>query len=116
VPEPAPAVPTIVRPGDLILIRAIKWWDSGQIQRAITGVAIAAAPALYDLFVQKQPASWRDFASALAVGLFAWMGMSRAKAPDVVTGNTKLDTLAPHQVVPADLVADLKAREAAGKS
>lgn len=110
-PEPA----TVVRPGDLILIRAIRWWDSGQIQRAVTGIAIAAAPALYDLIVQKQPASWRDFASALAVGLFAWMGVSRAKAPDVVTGAKALDTLAPHQIVPAHMLADLNAREAAGK-
>ena len=86
-PDPVPTPP---RPGDVILVRAIAWWDSGQIQRAITGIVLAAAPILLDLY-ERQALTWRSAVSAVLAGLFAWMGLKRAKSPDVVTGVKAFD-------------------------
>jgi hypothetical protein len=94
-------LPTPTRPGDLILVRAIAWWDSGQIQRAVGGIILASLPALYDLANGTTPFTWRGLVSALVAGLFAWMGLARAKSPDVVTGTTRLDPVAfPVRVAP----------------
>ena len=82
--------PTPPRPGDIILIRAIAWWDSGQIQRAVMGVLLAAAPIFLDLW-DRQALTWRSAVSAVLAGLFAWMGLKRAKSPDVVTGIPSFD-------------------------
>lgn len=87
-PDPVVAPP---RPGDIILVRAIKWLDSGQIQRALWGIAISAAPFVLDMVTGKDPFTWRAFASALTLGLFAWMGVKRAKSPDIVTGLPSFD-------------------------
>lgn len=90
-PDPvATGDPIPPRPGDIILIRAIRFWDSGQIQRAFLGLALAAGPVLLDLW-DKQALTWRSFISAVMGALFVWMGYSRAKSPDVVTGIKALD-------------------------
>jgi hypothetical protein len=82
--------PAPPRPGDIILTRAIAWWDSGQIQRAFWGILFTAAPILYDLF-QSNELTWRSAASAVGAGLFAWIGFKRAASPDIVTGIKALD-------------------------
>ena len=107
--DPAAVVPVIppVRPGDLILIRAIKWWDSGQIQRAVVGILAAAAPVLVDLY-QKNTLTWHSGVFGLVFGLFIWMGWSRVKAPDIITGTKAFDK-APVAVIPPHLVADIAA-------
>ena len=86
-----PPVPAPPRPGDIILVRAIAWWDSGQIQRAFVGILASAAPFIMDLVTGQSPWTWRGFLSGLALGLFAWMGVKRAKSPDVVTGLKSFD-------------------------
>jgi hypothetical protein len=113
---PTPAAATFPRPGDVVLARVIKWWDSGQIQRAGVGVAMTAGPIIYDLF-QKNELTWRTAVNAIVVGIFAWMGWSRLKSPDIATGTGVLDAPA-HPVnvtafAPAQLMADLQAREGA---
>ena len=115
VPIPAPVVtpPVVVRPGDLILVRAIEWWDSGQLKRVIGGIALTAAPILYDLFSQNK-LTWRSAVNALIGALFAWIGISRAKSPDVVTNVPALDKGNAAAFVPAKLISDLQKREAAG--
>ena len=107
--DPAVVTPPVppVRPGDLILIRAIKWFDSGQIQRAVAGILATSAPVLVDLY-QKNTLTWHSAVSALAVGIFVWMGWSRVKAPDIITG-TKLLDKAPVAVIPPHLAADIAA-------
>lgn len=113
---PKPVPPAVVtRPGDLILVRAISFWDSGQLKRVVFGIALAAAPVLYDLF-QHDTLTWKTGVNALIAGVFAWMGYSRAKSPDVVTGSKALDApatpIVAHAFVPAKLLADLQVREA----
>jgi hypothetical protein len=113
-PTPVPAATP--RPGDVILARVIKWWDSGQIQRAAVGIGLSAGPVVWDLF-QKNQLTWRTALSAIVAGLFGWMGWSRLKSPDIATGTKALDAPA-HPVnvtafAPAKLLADLQAREAA---
>ena len=78
------------KPGDIILVRAIKLWDSGQIQRAVIGLALAIGPVLLDL-IDRNALTWRSAVSAIIGGIFVWMGYSRAKSPDVVTGIAALD-------------------------
>jgi hypothetical protein len=109
-PAPTPA-PIVVRPGDLILVRAIKWWDSGQLKRVAGGIAFTAAPVIYDLF-QHNSLTWRTAVSAVVGAIFAWIGISRAKAPDVVTGVKTLDKANAPAYVPAKLLSDLQRREA----
>jgi hypothetical protein len=86
-PPPSPLPP---RPGDIILVRAIAWWDSGQLKRAAAGIALAALPLLWDL-VERNALTWRSALMALIGGLFGWMGVKRAKAPDIVTGIPSFD-------------------------
>lgn len=114
-PDPTLA-PVAPRPGDVILARVIKWWASGQIQRAVAGVALSAGPVIWDLF-QKNQLTWRTAFSAIVAGIFGWMGWSRLKSPDIATGTKAFDAPA-HPVnvtafAPAQLMADLQAREAA---
>lgn len=78
------------RPGDIILVRAIKFWDSGQIQRAALGFAISVAPILLDLW-DKQALTWRSAVSGVLGLIFLKMGYKRAASPDVVTGIGVLD-------------------------
>lgn len=117
-PPVAPPAPVSIRPGDLILTRAISFWDSGQLKRVVVGIGLSALPIIWDL-IQKNDLTWKTGLNAILVGLFAWMGYSRAKSPDVVTKSTMLDTPAtPASItafVPAKLLADLQTREAAGK-
>ena len=82
--------PAPPRPGDIILTRAIAWWDSGQIQRAAFGIILAAGPILLDL-LDRNALTWRSAVSAVMGGLFAWIGVKRAKSPDVVTGIKAFD-------------------------
>lgn len=114
-PDPAP-VPVAPRPGDVILARVIKWWDSGQIQRAAVGVALSAGPVIWDLF-QRNALTWRTAFSAIVAGIFGWMGWSRLKSPDIATGAKLFDAPATPVPVtafaPAKLLSDLQAREAA---
>jgi len=116
----APAIVTAPaatpRPGDVILARVIKWWNSGQIQRAAVGIALTAGPILWDLF-KSNTLTWRTAVNAIVAGIFGWMGWSRLKSPDIATGTKALDAPA-HPVnvtafAPAQLLADLQAREAA---
>jgi len=107
-PDPEPAqVGPIVRPGDLILIRAIKFWDSGQIQRVFVGLVLTALPLVYDLF-QKNALTWRSGISVVIGAILAWIGVSRAKAPDIASVGIKaLDKSAAQAVVPPKLAAAL---------
>ena len=112
-PTPSPATP---RPGDVILARVIKWWDSGQIKRAISGVALSVLPIIWDL-IQKNDLTWQTALNAIVAGIFGWMGWSRLKSPDISTGSAAFDAPA-HPVnvtafAPAQLMADLQAREGA---
>jgi hypothetical protein len=123
-PEPVPipatappaAAPRPPRPGDVILARVIKWWTSGQVQRAATGILASAAPVLYDLF-GAGTLTWKTGLNALVLGLFTWMGWSRLKSPDIATGTKAFDApVHPVNVTafaPAQLMADLQAREGA---
>ena len=104
--DPTPA-PVVVRPGDLILVRAIAWWDSGQLKRILFGILGSAAPVIYDLF-SKDALTWKTLLNALVFGLFVWLGYARAKAPDVVTNLQSLDRNNALAAVPPKLVADLK--------
>jgi len=113
-PDPTPA-PVAPRPGDVILARVIRWWDSGQIRRAGTGILASSAPVLYDLF-GAGTLTWKTGLNALVLGLFTWMGWSRLKSPDIATGSKAFDApVHPVNVTafaPAQLMADLQAREA----
>jgi hypothetical protein len=102
-----------VRPGDLILIRAIQWFDSGQLKRVLLGIIGSAAPIIYDLF-SKNTLTWRSGLNALIGGLFVYIGISRAKAPDIVTGTKTLDKPQATVTVPAKLAADLAAANVKG--
>ena len=102
--EPTTAV---VRPGDLVLIRMIAWWDSQQIQRALGGIVLSTLPLLWDLF-ERNTLTWRSGLFAVIAGLFASMGYRRAKSPDVITGNVTLDRANVTALVPPDLAADMK--------
>lgn len=82
--------PTPPRPGDIILVRAIKLWDSGQVKRAVVGFLLAVGPVFLDL-VDRNALTWRSAVSAILGGIFLLMGYSRAKSPDVVTGIKALD-------------------------
>ena len=110
-PAADPAVVTTpvppVRPGDLILVRAISLWRSGQLQRVASGIALSALPIIYDLF-QKNTLTWRSGLNAIVVGIFGYIGISRAKAPDMVTG-TKMFDKVPVAVIPPHLVAEIAA-------
>lgn len=86
-PDVAPVPP---RPGDIILVRAIKFWDSGQIQRVLWGIALSAAPIVYDLW-NRNELTWRSAISAVVAGIFGYIGFKRAASPDVVTGIKALD-------------------------
>lgn len=79
------------RPGDIILTRAIAWYDSGQLWRALAGIIASVAPFVMDYLTGQSPWTWRGFLSGIALGLFAWMGLKRAKSPDVVTGIASFD-------------------------
>ena len=110
------AVPAVPRPGDVILARVIRWWDSGQIQRAGAGVALTAGPIIWDMF-QKNELTWRSAVNAIVAGIFGWIGWSRLKSPDISTGASAFDAPA-HPVnvtafAPAQLMSDLQAREGA---
>ena len=101
---------TVVRPGDLVLVRAIAWTQSQQVRRAFSGIVIATLPLVWDLF-DKNTLTWRSGISAIVAGIFASMGYRRLKSPDVITGNATLDRANVTALAPADLVADLKSRE-----
>ena len=88
-PEQEPLVNS-PRPGDVILLRAIKWWDSGQLKRAMVGLVITVGPVLLDLW-DKQALTWRSVVSIIAGAIFTRMAYSRAKAPDVITGTKFFD-------------------------
>ncbi|HAM54173.1 MAG TPA: hypothetical protein DCQ64_01655 [Candidatus Rokubacteria bacterium] len=88
--SPDPVVPPPPRPGDIILTRAIAWWDSGQIQRAVWGLVLAVGPVVLDLWMQNA-LTWRSFVTVFLGLIFVRMGYSRAKAPDVVTGVKAFD-------------------------
>ena len=94
----------------MILVRCISWWDSGQLKRAVSGIVLATLPLLWDLF-ERNTLTWRSGISAVMAGLFAWIGLSRVKAPDVITGNATLDRANVQALVPASLISDLKQRE-----
>jgi hypothetical protein len=117
-PDPVAPAPVAPRPGDVILARVIRWWDSGQIQRAAAGIALSAGPVIWDLF-QRNTLTWKSALSAIVAGIFGWMGWSRLKSPDIATGTKLFDAPAtPVPVtafVPAKLMADLQTREAVGK-
>jgi hypothetical protein len=107
--DPAVVTPPVppVRPGDLILIRAIAWWSSGQLQRVAAGIALSALPIVYDLF-SKNTLTWKSGLNAIVAGIFGYIGISRAKAPDLIT-NTKTFDKAPVAVIPPHLAADIAA-------
>ena len=86
-PDPVQTPP---RPGDIILVRAIKFWDSGQIQRVGWAIALLVAPVLYDLWAQNA-LTWRTAVNALVAAIVGYIGFKRAASPDVVTGIKALD-------------------------
>ena len=104
--------PVTVRPGDLILVRAIAWWDSGQLKRVVSGILLSAAPILYDL-VQRNTLTWRSALNAIVLGLFGYIGLKRAASPDVVTGMPTLDKGANAAKVVSILLADIQRANAA---
>ena len=82
--------PTPPRPGDIILVRAIAFWDSGQIQRVLWGIALSLLPIIYDLF-ERNALTWRSAGSALVACILGYIGFKRAASPDIVTGIKALD-------------------------